>query len=406
MSRPGSLLLLLLAAALIVRLGWALHQPTDEQALNDLPDQVEYLSLGRNLLQHHSLYFYDSRFEQPIYAYRTPGYPFLIAACGGNVRVIRLLQALLDTSTVLAIYLLGRQVSGGNHWLSLLAAGLVAINPFLIYFSGLILSETLFIALLAWGLWAVAVAAGRPLRIGAALAGGAILAFAVLVRPSALLLPILVPLASGWLNSPPDKTYHAGRRVVFLAAVNLVLLVAMLLPWAIRNHRLLGHWVWTTTNSGITAYDGFNPRANGASDQRFLQDFSGADLKQMGEVRRSRYLQDLAWRYAAAHPWRSVELGLSKIARTWSPLPLSNQFGGKGLYIAAALLYSIPLDLLVLVGLVRSRLGRPAKVFVLIPAIYFTVVHALSVGSLRYRIPAEPPLAIVAASAVVARTKD
>jgi hypothetical protein len=125
----------------------------------------------------------------------------------------------------------------------------------------------------------------------------------------------------------------------------------------------------------------------------------------MGEVQRSRYLQDLAWRYAIAHPWRSVELGVSKIARTWSPLPLSNQFGGKGLYVAVALAYSLPLDLLVLVGLGRRRLSRPAKVFVLIPAIYFTVIHALSVGSLRYRIPAEPPLTILAASAVMMRKK-
>jgi hypothetical protein len=37
-------------------------------------------------------------------------------------------------------------------------------------------------------------------------------------------------------------------------------------------------------------------------------------------------------------------------------------------------------------------------VFLLIPAIYFTAVHMLSVGSLRYRIPAEPPMAVIAAS--------
>jgi hypothetical protein len=37
-------------------------------------------------------------------------------------------------------------------------------------------------------------------------------------------------------------------------------------------------------------------------------------------------------------------------------------------------------------------------IFLLLPALYFTAVHALSVGSLRYRVPAEPPLAVLAAA--------
>ena len=34
----------------------------------------------------------------------------------------------------------------------------------------------------------------------------------------------------------------------------------------------------------------------------------------------------------------------------------------------------------------------------LVPAIYLTIVHALSVGSLRYRLPADPALALLAAA--------
>jgi hypothetical protein len=33
-----------------------------------------------------------------------------------------------------------------------------------------------------------------------------------------------------------------------------------------------------------------------------------------------------------------------------------------------------------------------------LPAVYFTLVHAVSVGSLRYRVPVEPQLAILAAA--------
>jgi hypothetical protein len=40
-------------------------------------------------------------------------------------------------------------------------------------------------------------------------------------------------------------------------------------------------------------------------------------------------------------------------------------------------------------------------VLLLIPAIYFTLVHAMSIGSLRYRVPVEPELAVLAAVGIV-----
>jgi hypothetical protein len=41
------------------------------------------------------------------------------------------------------------------------------------------------------------------------------------------------------------------------------------------------------------------------------------------------------------------------------------------------------------------------KIFLMLPAIYLTVVHAMSVGSLRYRMPAEAPMAVLAAAGVL-----
>jgi hypothetical protein len=91
---------------------------------------------------------------------------------------------------------------------------------------------------------------------------------------------------------------------------------------------------------------------------------------------------------------------MEKIARLWSPIPLSDQFGSRPLYVVAGLCYSIPLFLLCLIGLFRPGIPRKGKVLLLLPALYFTVVHGLSVSSLRYRLPAEPMMAVVAASAL------
>lgn len=378
-ARAG--LLLVLAAALMVRLGWGLTRPSDAASIEQLPDQREYMELASNLLHHHTFTLYDPRFDQSVAAYRTPGYPLFLAACGAKPMVGRIAQAFVDTSTALAMYLLARR------WMSeragVLAAALVAFNPFLIYFSGLLLSETLFVSMLAWGM---------VLLQYNGLLGGWVLALSVLVRPSAVGLPVILGTAAALLNRERRGAYPKEWPLP-PATTQVLLTIVVLLPWAYRNHRVLGHWVWTTTNGGITAYDGFNPDATGASDQRFTTRLPG--LKHAGEVERDEYFRQEATHWARQNPPRVMELAVVKVLRTWSPVPLSAEFG-RPLYQLAGALWAVPFDVLVILGCCFGRLPRSAKVFLLIPAIYFTAVHALSVGSLRYRLPAEPPMALLA----------
>ncbi|HEV2293001.1 MAG TPA: hypothetical protein VGR35_04045 [Tepidisphaeraceae bacterium] len=390
-------LLLLLLAALVLRLGWAMSRPADEAALAQLPDQREYLELARNLLRGDGLSFVDARFEQRVYAFRTPGYPMFLAVCGGNLRVARIAQAVLDTATVLAAFLLARR------WLAagpaLVAALLVAFNPFLIYFTGLLLSETLFTAMLAWGMvlvaWPGAVASVTRARV-MWLGGVMLLALAVLVRPGAVGLPVGLALCGALANRRATRAYHLGPLWPLpVGATALLATVLILLPWGYRNQRVVGEWVWTSTNAGFTAYDGFNPDADGASDQSFVGEMP--HLAEINEVARSQYLTDRARDYMDAHPQRVRELALAKLARMWSPRPLSDDFA-RPVYVAVALLYAVPLFLLVLAGLFAPTLPATAKVFLLAPAVYLTLVHAISVGSMRYRIPAEVPMAVIAAA--------
>jgi hypothetical protein len=427
--------------AFALRAGWGLTQPAGDEAINALPDQREYLALARNLLSGRGLQFYDERFKDTVLAYRTPGYPAFIAAVGARVRAVRLAQAVVDTSTVLAIFWLARALLKIDRpsRAALLAAGLVAANPFLIYFSGLLLSETLFTAMLAWGMLLLVVGGrgarlrlpvdedndavepeeGLPPRRGLGtllwLAGGLLLALSGLVRPSAVPLAVLMGIAAAFVNRPQAIAYETGRGGAAgdaahraygprwplpVGSTMLLLTAAVLLPWAVRNARVLkGEWVWTTTNEGITLYDGLNPDATGASNQAaFVK--AMPHLAAMGEVGRSQYLSARAKAFAREHPARAAQLAVIKAGRTWSPVPLSDQFGSRRNRVIA-LLYTVPLDVLVLCGLLGRGLGRSAKVFLLLPAIYFTGVHMLSVGSLRYRIPVEPPITVIAAAAFV-----
>lgn len=392
---PKSAILLLLAIALIIRLAWVLHLPSDKSVLWQLPDQVEYYKIAQNLLIGKGFHFWDERFDGDVHAFRMPGYPLFVAACGGKVVIVRVVQAVLDASTVLAAYLLARKWMG--HRAAMLAGVLVAVNPFLIYFSGLMLSETVFVAMLAWGMYLL-VCSGR--RLGGSSAEAAedggrykvwvgllLLVLSVHIRPSALLLPVLLAIAF-WRN---------WRWPLISAAMT----VLVLLPWASRNQRLLGEWVWTTTNSGFTLYDGFNPAANGASNQKFIAQMP--ELKEMSEVQRSKYLSAKAQKYIATDSSSVVRLTLKKLARTWSPIPLSEQFGSRKLYRLVGGGYATVLFGLAIFGLFRAELSKNVKLFLLAPAMYFTIIHAMSVGSLRYRLPAEVPLAVLAGGALIMR---
>ena len=97
------ILCLLLLAGLALRLSWSMSRGTDIRSLAVLPDQVEYLQAGTNVLTDQGMWFFDDRFGQQIWAGRMPGYPLFVAACNADVRVIRVAQALIDLSTALVV---------------------------------------------------------------------------------------------------------------------------------------------------------------------------------------------------------------------------------------------------------------------------------------------------------------
>jgi 4-amino-4-deoxy-L-arabinose transferase-like glycosyltransferase len=400
---------MVLLAALVLRIGWAGTRPTTSASIDVLPDQGEYLSIADNLLHGRGYQSFDRRFADTVRAFRTPGYPLFVAACGANVRVVRVCQALLDTSTILAVYILAGMLVGRRDGVTpLVAAALVAFNPYLIYFTGLVLSETLFTAMLAWGMALLILGnggrGGSLLKTLTWLAGGVLLGLSVLVRPSAMGLPIVLGILSTFVNRAPASAYQQTQVLPFrwplpTATTMVVVVLLSLLPWAVRNRAVLGRWIWLDTNAGFTLYDGYNPDADGGSDQTFVT--REPELQVLGEVDRSEYLTRKAFAFARSHPGTALGLAVAKLGRMWSPMPLSENFGTTK-HRVLALLYSVPFDILLLFGLLRGNLPRTAKVFLVVPAIYLSMVHALTVGSLRYRIPVEPVLAILAASAVVA----
>jgi hypothetical protein len=382
----------------LIRVGFGLSRPVDVEALAALPDQVEYLSLARSIHDGATMALADPRFDQPVLAQRMPGYPALLALFSGDLRSIRIAQAGLDGITILAAIALARRWLA-PRW-SLGVGVCVALDPFLIFFTSLVLTETLFTTLLTAGV-ALLVRGAPPVDRSALWKkhllwwlGLSLLLLGIYVRPSAFVLPAALAFVSGWVSMPT----HPRRFPIVMMTIALTLLV--LLPWAIRNQRLLGSMVWTTTNGGVTLYDGLHPGADGSSNQAFVERHPAA--RAMNELDRDHYFRTLARQWAADHPLRTLRLGVDKFARTWSPVPLSPQFGSSHAHVIAGLVFAGPMLLLAVLGLFVSTLPPRARWMLITAAVVVSAMHVISVGSLRYRVPLHPQLIVLAIGCLAA----
>jgi len=403
---PQKPLVWIVLGALALRIGAAVWLQHDLDVNKRRPflimgDAEGYWELGREIARGEPYELYDTRRIE-----RMPGYPAFVAGSirlsealgvpeGRQYFVARLLMALVGTLNCGLVAFLGRELFDartGN-----LAAAIVAVAPPLVGFSVILLSETLFAMGLLVSLWCMA----RLTRSAAAQTGisrlllwaaltGLSIALAVYVRPSWLLAaPCLAAMFAVWLARKQSVS-----RGLFPAVVIVLVAYGALLPWAYRNYRISGHWIVTTLWIGASLYDGFNPNANGDSDLKFVDD--DRLFERMSEYEVDQHYRTKAWDYVRSHPGHAAWLTAQKIKRFWMPWPNAKQFEGLLPKIAIAV-YFIPALLAAVFGWVRGPRHFWAWVLTLGPILYFSAVHAVFLGSLRYRLPAEYPLCIASA---------
>lgn len=300
----------------------------------------------------------------------------------------RIVNAGLGLVALAAVMGIARRLAGD---VAALAAGLMfALDPVLLFFHGLVLTEIPFTALLWSAIYLLLRSRARPGPIGAVIAGG-FLGAAALTRGSALPLALALPWMMCVGGSAP-----LWRRLTVAAFASAATLMT-LYPAAARYHRLIGTWMPVCTGGGATLLDSFGPWANGGTGwERIVWPTvpAGAD-----EAQRDRIYRDAAWSWAAAHPAESAKLAWAKFKRTWS-VTMNAPGYTTWTYAAIGWLTVAPVYLLALGGLWRMRRSREALLVLLTPALYFTLVHVIFIGSVRYRVPAMPGLFVLAAAAL------
>jgi 4-amino-4-deoxy-L-arabinose transferase-like glycosyltransferase len=230
---------LILAAGLLLRLVlWLWFIPLEPQIV----DEHHYSLLARNLVEHGEFAFEPG---SPT-SIRPPLYPFLVAgvyAVAGveNYPAVRLLQVILSIVNVWLVYLLGREAFSAR--VGLWSAAMFAFYPSMIGMDNLILTETLFTALLTAVCYMVVLYFRRE-KAGYLASAGVLLGLAALTRSVVWLSPpfLAIFILAFGRRSFVERGLAAGMFVLGFAII--------IAPWTVRNTQLQKTFVTIDTMGG------------------------------------------------------------------------------------------------------------------------------------------------------------
>lgn len=287
----------------------------------------------------------------------------------------------------------------GKGPVALIASWIAALYPFLLFYQGLLLSETLFNLLLLAGVAALYRWRERGARIDAALVVACLcFALATLTKATLTILPPLLLAATAWTAGA------TLRRALTVLVAASCLYAAFLSPWWIRNATVLHSFVPFTTSSAQNLYLGNNAH-NPAAGVDWATDAEPAVADRIfalpNELARQRAFGQAATDYIEDNPGIFLRAAVKKFIRFWNPVPNATEFKTPLYSIISAASFGPVLALALLCVFWRWRQWRLLAPIYLIVG-YFTLVHVVSIASLRYRLPLEPLLIILAAAPLAA----
>ena len=382
-------LTLLVTSALLLRLLWvALVRPIPTS------DAAVYDTLAAGLAG--GMGYVDSLSNLVPTAYRPPGYPMflalLYAVFGRHHWAVGSAQAILGTLSCLLTYRLGARLLGECQ--GRLAGLALAAYPNQIYYTSLIMGESLFVALMLLTLNLLA--RQPPFRARHLLAAGVLAGLSALVRPSALLLWLF---AGVWLPASESRGRRASSVLVFLVS-----LAAAISPWTVRNALVMKAPILISTNGGVNFYIGNNEAATGS--YHFPP---GNPLRAIhSEVERNAEGYRLGLEFVRSHPVGAGLLMPRKILSLlacdlhglrWA-LGVTRLRAAPPAIIVLAAVASLAYLLVLILGVVGMvKLGfrsRESVLLSLVP-ICWGVTHIILFGAPRFHFPLIPIFLVFAA---------
>ena len=348
---------------------------------------------------------YATAFVPPVVPWLTS---LLYRIAGHDFPAALFMQCVIGALVPLLLAALARATVGSS--VARIAMWLAVLHPLLVFFSGYLLTETTFCAILLLALLASVEWLKTPRR-SRALGAGLLWGAAALTRPTALPLPLLV---AAWAWFPLGLTTGAAERARQLAmlALGVALVVA---PWTMRNASAMHAFVLITTGGGRSLLDANNPvvwsdpaTRGGATSVYHLEPYA-TQFQGLSETQIDARSGAMAREYLLKHVSEWPAMAIAKLARFWR---LTSEGGGTGRWASGnsplvavlrvldpLLVWSVLTMPLALYGIWVALRG-PRGLFQSLPVLViftFTAGAMVYWGSLRLRVPGEPLVVLYAA---------
>jgi 4-amino-4-deoxy-L-arabinose transferase-like glycosyltransferase len=352
------------------------------------PDEYRFLEEAKSILagtglQANGRYGHD----MPLTALLIAGVLFI---SGGSVFAVKFFFGFLSTITIFLVGRLAFVLSKDNQS-AILTAGICAVYPFFIFYSSLILSETLFLFLFVLFLCLLFDEDSSGVRQGIS---------AGLMHLTKPVFFYFFPIIWLW------QYFFQKMPVRKLLTIALIMGVVVS-PWAIRNFLIFDELVVNTASSGHVLWEGNNPWNNTGGVSGTFQD-SDAWLegipKGLTELEEDQWKKNQAINFVKRNPVVFVENGIRKFLRLWSLWPNSVDYQS-WIYKAISLFSFGTILLLSLLGVWILKESRREIILMIGLVGYITLLHVVTLGSIRYRLPLEPIMIVIASMTLISLYK-
>jgi len=376
----------LLLLALVLRVAWALFSRRFWGYREDgLYDDGIYLLLAKFIHAINSGQIFDQRFitHPPLYPLFLS--PFLMLGGDLGVSLARWVQLVISAFTPVLVYRLTLNLRLSRA--AALGAGvLLAVDPMFVYFSSRIASETLFAALVA-GFFLAWLRAWQSGRARDAALAGLLGGLATLTR--GVILPFGGALALVALWRRREQVRWAP-----LVAVCGLAWAATVAPWTVRNWFHYHRFITVSAQGGWNLYEGLKIE----SPEMMGEEAKARGIADEDRIGKDDYFGAKANAWIRDNPGEFLKLCAIKALRFWRLAPEPPH--GLAARLSAGA-FSLALFALALLGL-RAVAAESGAWFLLAWVAHLNLLHAVFASNLRYRLPAELVLVVLAGAGLEA----
>ena len=317
-----------------------------------------------------------------------PLYPLLVALFGGARQAHVYIGVIFGVISVVLVWAFAR-IFFEDRKVGLVAAWMMSIYPMAIFYGAVGLTESVFV----------------PLILGAFLAlhknrlvwASTLFILSILTRPT---MDVFAPIVILW------NALFIRKKGVFLAFRDLmiygVLYALIMSPWWYHNLKKYDHFVRLNQSFGVVFYSGNNKlNTSGGGINGIDFDFKNVEgfLESNSSDEKAQLLRDAAMKYISQEPKRFFEMAIVKFFRFWRLTPYTPLVQESSMAFITTLSL-IPIIFFAFVTLTTKRKMFKQFTPILGFVVYLTMVHMVTLASVRYRYPLEPLLIVIAAPSI------